>query len=123
MNHLPECENEIMMIIWKKSELDPKGVTCDEIMEKLDKTWTKTTVLNFLTRLCKRGFLECEKQNRINFYSAAVKKEDYLKSESESFFKRMHNSSLSSLITSLYDGKNISKDDLEELKKFIEEAE
>lgn len=123
MNHLPECENEIMMIIWEKSELDQKGVTCDEIMEKLDKTWTKTTVLNFLTRLCKRGFLECEKQNRVNLYSPAVKKEDYLKSESESFLKRMHNSSLSSLIASLYDGKNISKDDLEELKKFIEEAE
>jgi len=49
---LPDSELEIMMIIWNADE----KVTSDYIMVKLDKTWQKTTVLNFLIRLCDRGF-------------------------------------------------------------------
>ena len=120
MNKLPECEHEIMMVIWENAEKG--GISCDDIMEHLDRSWTKTTVLNFLSRLCKRGFLTCEKDRRINLYTPAVKKEDYLKSESESFFEKMHHGSLSSLLSSLYDGKKLSDDDIDELKKFIMEA-
>lgn len=43
--------------------------------------------------------------------------------ESKSFLQKAHDNSLTSLVASLYDGKNISKEDLDELKKFIEEAE
>ncbi len=123
MNRLPECEHEIMMVIWEEIDKKSGGISCDDIMEKLDRSWTKTTVLNFLTRLCKRGFLTCEKDHRINLYTPAVDKDDYLKSESESFFEKMHHGSLSSLLSSLYDGKHLSKDDIDELKKFIEEAQ
>ena len=116
---LPDSEFEIMMIIWEANE----KVTSDYIMANLDKNWQKTTVLNFLTRLCYRGFLKCHKEGRFNVYEPLVKKEDYLQKESKSFLKRMHNNSLTSLVASLYDGKHISKEDLKELKKFIEEAE
>ena len=61
---LPDSELEIMMIIWDADE----KVTSDYIMEKLNKTWQKTTVLNFLTRLCDRGFLKCHKEGRFNVY-------------------------------------------------------
>ena len=112
---LPDSELEIMMIIWDADE----KVTSDYIMANLDKTWRKTTVLNFLTRLCERGFLKCHKEGRFNVYESLVNKEDYLQKESKSFLQKMHNNSLTSLVASLYDGKNVSKEDLEELKKFI----
>ncbi len=116
---LPDSELEIMMVIWDAQE----KVTSEYIMANLDKTWQKTTVLNFLTRLCDRGFLKCRKEGRLNVYESLVNKEEYLQKESKSFLQKLHNNSLKSLVTSLYDGKNISKEDLEELKKFIEEAE
>ncbi len=116
---LPDSELEIMMVIWNAEE----KVTSDYIMANLDKTWQKTTVLNFLTRLCDRGFLKCHKESRLNVYEPLVNKEEYLQKESKSFLQKLHNNSLKSLVASLYDGKNISKEDLEELKKFIEEAE
>ncbi len=40
---LPDSELEIMMVIWDANE----SVTSDYIMEKLSKSWAKTTVLNF----------------------------------------------------------------------------
>lgn len=116
---IPDSELEIMMIIWDAKE----KVTSEYIMDRLDKAWLKTTVLNFLTRLCDRGFLKCHKEGRFNIYESLVNKEDYLQRESKSFLKKMHHNSLASLVASLYDGNSISKDDLEELKKFIEGAE
>ena len=115
---LPESEAEIMMIIWDAD----RSVSSDYIMANTNKTWTKTTVLNFLTRLCKRGFLECEKSGRTNFYSAIISKDDYLQKESKSFLQKMYHNSLTKMVATLYDGKSITKKDLEELKKFIEEA-
>ena len=119
MKKLPDSELEIMMIIWDAKE----KVTSDYIMDRINKDWLKTTVLNFLTRLCDRGFLKCHKEGRFNIYESQVGKEDYLQRESKSFLKKLHHNSLTSLIATLYDGNSISKDDLEELKKFIEEAE
>lgn len=116
---IPDSELEIMMIIWDAEE----KVTSDYLMDRLDKTWQKTTVLNFLNRLCERGFLQCHKEGRFNIYEPLVDKEDYLQKESRAFFRKMHRNSLTSLVASLYDGTSISKKDLDELKKFIEEAE
>lgn len=116
---IPDSELEIMMVIWNADE----KVTSDYIMERLDKTWLKTTVLNFLTRLCDRGFLKCHKEGRFNVYEALVEKDDYLQKESKSFLQKMHHNSLMSLVAALFDGDSVSKKDLEELKKYIEEAE
>ena len=119
IQRIPDSELEIMMIIWDASE----KVTSDYIMERLNKTWVKSTVLNFLSRLCDRGFVKFHKEGRFNIYESIIAKEDYLQRESKSFLKKLHHNSLTSLVASLYDGNSISKDDLEELKKFIEEAE
>lgn len=115
---IPDSELEIMMIIWDAK----KPVNSAYIMERLNKSWTTTTVLNFLSRLCKRGFLTYHKEGRFNIYESKVDKEDYLQKESKRFLKKIHQNSFTSLVTSLYDGNSISKEDLKELKKFIEEA-
>jgi BlaI family penicillinase repressor len=115
---LPDSELEIMMVVW-----DAKGrVTSDYIMDNLDKTWQKTTVLNFLARLCDRGFLKYHKDGRINVYESLINKDEYLKKESKSFLRKLHRNSITSLVASLYDGKNISQEDLDELRQFIEGA-
>lgn len=118
MRKLPESELEIMMIIWDADE----PVTSDYIMDRLDKEWVKPTVLNFLSRLCERGFLTCKKEGRHNLYAPCVEKDVYLQSESRSFMEKLHQNSLKSLLVSLYDGKKVSKEDLDELRAFIEEA-
>ena len=121
LQKLPEAELEIMMIIWEAQ----KSVNSDYIMEKLKgvKKWKRTTLLNLLSRLCERGYLECRKEGKINIYTPLVKEKDYLDNASRSFFEKLHKNSLTSLIASLYDSKSVSKADLEELEKFIREAE
>lgn len=116
---LPEAELEIMLVIWDGQQ----PVTSESIMERLDKDWTRPTLLKLLTRLCDRGFLRCDKEGRHNVYSVLVPRENYVQDASSNFLQKLHHNSLTSLVASLYDGQKVSKADLEELKRFIEEAE
>ena len=116
---LPEAELEIMLVIWDGQQ----PVTSEFIMERLDKDWTRPTLLKLLTRLCDRGFLRCDKEGRHNVYSVLVPRENYVQDASSNFLQKLHHNSLTSLVASLYDGQKVSKADLEELKRFIEEAE
>ncbi|MEA4926176.1 MAG: BlaI/MecI/CopY family transcriptional regulator [Syntrophomonadaceae bacterium] len=120
IKRLPGSELEIMMIIWEAGQ----PVSSAYIMEKLagEKSWANTTVLNFLSRLVERGFLQISKQGRFNYYKPLVDENEYLRKESESFLERMHKSSLKSLVAALYDGDAISKEELEELRKYVEEV-
>jgi len=51
-----------------------------------------------------------------------VPREDYVQEASGTLLQKLHHNSLTSLVASLYDGQKVSKADLEELKRFIEEA-
>lgn len=86
MKRLPDSELKLMMIIWDAGE----PVASPYILDKLvgEKTWAKTTVLNFLSRLVDRGFLTTEKRGRFHYFSPAVSKEDYLQMESRSFLQQ-----------------------------------
>lgn len=116
---LPDAELEIMKILWDCGE----GVSSAYVMEKLGgkKDWAVTTVLNFLARLADRGFVSVQRNGKSNIYTPLVCEDEYLKSESKSFLDRLHGNSLVSLIASLYGGDAISQDDLEELRRYIDE--
>lgn len=116
---LPDAELEIMKIIWAGGG----ETTSSHIAEKLEgkKDWAVTTILNFLARLVDRGFLSVRKNGKTNIYMPTVSEEDYMESESRSFLERLHGNSVKSLVASLYDGKAISRGDLEELRRYIDD--
>ena len=116
-SRLPDAELEIMKIIWRYDG----EVTSAQIVQALagKRDWAVTTVLNFLARLVEREFISVRRNGKSNIYKCIVKENDYLKSESKSFLERLHGNSLTGLIASLYDGKAISRNDLEELQHFI----
>lgn len=120
IKRLPDSELEIMMVIWEARQ----PVSSTYIIEKLkgEKDWAHTTILNFLSRLVDRGFLETYKQGRFNYYNTLISEKDYLQKESKSFLEKMHKNSLKSLVAALYDGDAINKEDLEELSNFVDEV-
>lgn len=115
---IPDSELEIMLIIWEAYAT----VTSEYIMERINKEWAKPTLLNLLNRLCDRGFLRCDKIGKLNTYTALVSKEDYLKVESKNFLEKLYHNSLTNFVATLYSENDISKAELDELKKFIEEV-
>ena len=116
---LPDAELMVMNIIWK-SEGEVSSAHVAKMLEG-QKDWTVTTILTFLSRLTERGFLTVRKEKRQNLYKAVIKESTYIESESKSFLERFHGNSITSLVATLCGNNTISKVDLAELRRFIDE--
>ena len=115
---LPNSELELMMILWRAGV----PLTRMEIEERLPKkrTLSKTTILSFLSRLEEKGFLLVEKEGRNNRYLPLVQESDYLKQESGSILKKLYGSSVKKFVAALYDGDGLSKEQIAELKDYLD---
>lgn len=119
MKRLPDSELEIMMIIW---ELDaPVTRTQIEVQLKENRKLSPTTILSFLSRLQEKGFLEVQKAGKNNVYRACISRAQYMQAESKNILARMYQNSAKNFLTALYDGNNLSEEDLEELDRYITE--
>lgn len=118
MKKLPEAELELMLIIWESES----PVSRSEIEEKMDESRdvVPSTILSLLSRLEKRGFVKREKRGKINYYSALVQKEPYLKETGKSILEKMFGGSLSNFAAALYLGEELRAEDIEELQQFID---
>ena len=117
MKRLPDSELEIMMIIWDLG----KPVTRFEIEEQMeeDRKLSPTTVLSFLSRLQEKGFLNVQKSGKNNVYIVLIDKESYMQAESRNILNRLYRNSARNFLAALYDGNNLSDEDLEELEEYI----
>lgn len=118
MKKIPDAELELMMIIWDAG----RPMTRVEIEENLsdDREVLPNTILSLLTRLEKRGFVKKERDGKLNYYSALVEKEPYLKEAGQGFLNRMFRGSLKNFAAALYDGEELSKEEAAELLEFLE---
>ena len=118
MKKIPDAELELMMIIWDAG----RPLTRVEIEENLsdDREVLPNTILSLLTRLEKRGFVKKERDGKLNYYSALMEKEPYLKEAGQGFLNRMFQGSLKNFAVALYDGEELSKEEATELLQFWE---
>lgn len=113
---LPDAELEVMQALWLAQ---PYPAHTADIAAHLNKEWKAPTLLKLLSRLEERGFVRGEKEGRANVYTPLVAREDYLRSESRSFFTRLHGGSLSSLVASLFPDTKLTQEDVEKLEEIL----
>ena len=118
---LPDAEFEIMKTIWRSEP----PMTTAQIMERLDcgKTWKPQTVLTMLVRLIEKGFLTSVRVGRERSYDVVVSEQDYMSIETGDFVARYHGNSVGSLVKTMYDGKDLSQEDVKELMEWLKEKE
>ncbi len=115
---LPQAELDIMKIIWSTHE----PVTSSMIMEKLKHTDTKQqTVVTFLTRLEKKGFLRSEKPGKEREFYILVSEEEYMQFEARSFFNNFGVKGAFKSLASAFSNEILDKEDIEELQKWLYE--
>jgi len=119
IKRLPDSEFEIMRVIWESTP----PVTTLQIMDKLRacKDWKPQTVLTMLIRLIEKGFLHSDRIGRERNYTPAISQREYLMIETGDFINRYSGNSIGSLIKTLYDGEALSRDDLSELREWLDE--
>ena len=119
LKRLPDAELEIMHIVWENTP----PMSTNQIIACLgqDNTWKPQTVLTLLVRLIEKGYLYSEKIAKERTYSPLLSYDDYLCAETGTFFDKFHGNSVLSLINSLYDGKNLSKKEIADLRDWLKQ--
>ena len=120
MNKLPkitDTELLIMKILWNKS---PQ--TSTEIISKLksNTSWSPKTIHTLISRLLKKDAISVNKDTSPYEYTPLVNEEDILSYETISFLSRIYNGSLKMLLNNFIKRENLSKDDINELRKILD---
>lgn len=119
MKRLPESELDIMIIVWQN-----KGpITVNDILERVnsEKKLTLSALHSYLRRLVEKGFLTCYKQGKQNAYEALVTETEYQQEESGSVLQKLYGGSLKNFVAALYSSEQITRQDIEEMKAFIQQ--
>ena len=120
IRRLPDAELEVMQALWACNMPAARS----DIEEVLFKThpMAMTTLLTLLTRLSDKGFISIEKSGRKSYYNPTISREDYLASQSRSFFEKLCGGSLSVFANALCDS-GLTKEELAELRALLEKEE
>ena len=118
---LPESELDIMLVLWN----GPPLMTRPEIEKVINtkKKLASTTILSLLTRLESKNFVKVTKQGKMNLYTPLVSQSDYQTHESQSLLEKLYGNSLKKFVTTLYHGKKISSEEIQDLSNFLRELE
>ena len=120
MDELPNSELEIMMIIWNYENTVTRQDVEKKLIEK-GRNLNETSILTYLSRLQKRGFLKVEKEGKKNLYTPLITEKEYMQKESKRILKQMFHNSLKNFMCALYDGKEVNEKDKEELLQYIKQ--
>ena len=113
---LGAIESRFADIIWSNEPLRPKEL---EALAEAELGWKRTTTLTILKRLCDRGIF----QNKDGVVTSLVSKQLFQAKQSEAFVEDAFAGSLPSFVAAFVSQKKLSKDEISQLKKIIEESE
>ncbi|MHA7832827.1 MAG: BlaI/MecI/CopY family transcriptional regulator [Flagellimonas sp.] len=113
---LSKSEEELMNIVWKLKKAYMKDIL-DAYPEPKPAT---TTVATLLKRIADKGFIAYNSIGRSREYYPLVKKKDYFAKQVNGLIKNFFNDSASQFASFFTLETNLSKSELEELKKLID---
>jgi BlaI family transcriptional regulator, penicillinase repressor len=114
------AESVIMEALWKESPQTAEDVAAKVAHEH---EWTEATVRTLINRLLKKKAIAAKKDGRRYLYRPLLKRADYIQQESQGLLDRLFDGRLAPLVTHFSDRKNLSADDIAELKRLVAELE
>ena len=115
---LTEAEWAIMRHIW-----DNGSSTAGMVQEALEKTkgWAYSTVKTTMDRMVKKNLLFTERIRNLQLFKACISREQAQKGEFQKMLSRAFNGALTPMMQFLLDNEQISKNELEDLRKLIKD--
>ncbi|MCK9443496.1 MAG: BlaI/MecI/CopY family transcriptional regulator [Tissierellaceae bacterium] len=118
---LSETEMEVMQVIWAAEHPITSGELLDIFSQQKGKNWKGQTISTFLARLVEKGVLISIKQGRANIYKPRISPEEYRSHEAKSLLETLYEGSVKNFLTTLYDGKELTKEEMTELRRWFAE--
>ena len=101
-------------IIWNKEPISSGELV--KICES-EFNWKKPTTYTVLRKLCEKGLF----RNENGIVSSVISREEYNASKSQRFVEDTYNGSLPAFVAAFMSNKKLSKGDIDEIQKMIDE--
>ena len=118
---LTPAEWEIMEAIWKIGGRPSIREVLDQAFPNGEKAYT--TVQTLMNILVKKGLLKAKKIGLVNFYSPTITREEMVQTEMNHLVSKVFHGSLPALANYLFDSDNLSLEELEAIKKMLNQKE
>lgn len=121
MKKLGEAELEIMQAVWRAGH----PVTSSYILKQLQdsRQWKLSTLMTSLSRLSKKGFLNCDRSEGCNLYTFAISENEYCSREGRHFLEKLYHNSIQNMVATLYNSRELKEEDLRELREFLDRVQ
>ena len=118
---ISEAESKVLEVFWRAAE----PLSADEVVAAMDndREWSAGTIRTFLTRLVKKEALSATPDGRRYLYRPLIQREEYVHEQSRNLVDRLFGGRIAPFITQFSERKNLSRDDVEELKRLIARLE
>lgn len=118
---ISDAESKVMEVLWQGGAAMP----ADDIVAALvsGQQWQEATIKSLLNRLLNKGAVSAQKDGRRYLYTAVLKREQWLTSESKGMLDRLFGGRIAPLVAHFGKHRKLSKADIAELKRLIGELD
>lgn len=113
---LTESEEKFAELIWTNEPIGSGDLV--KICEK-EMNWKKSTTYTVLKKLCENGIF----QNENAIVTSQISRDEYFAQQSVRFVEDTFGGSLPKFLTAFISSKKLNKDQVDELKKLIDQHE
>lgn len=116
---LTPSERQVMEALWR----GPK--TLMELVRELNDSagWAKSTVTTMVRRMEGKKLITHRVKERAKVFRPAVTREEVALGETETLLRRVYNGSVGLMVSTMVQGKHLTKEDIEELYEILRQAE
>jgi predicted transcriptional regulator len=119
IEQLPDCELQIMKIIWENVPRISQTEIRKQMQEKNNRDYGRTTISTWLSRMKKKKFVSSVIERGISYYSPLVSEEDYKKAEMKKFMEFWFENSPAKFMKLFVSCETISEEDAKEIKEIL----
>ena len=118
--NLSDGEWKLMNLLWQNP---PKTIT--QLTKELEELtgWKRNVIITMLKRLEAKGAIRHREGERAKLFYPAVDREGTVLEETRGFLNRVFQGSFSLRVNAMVDSRELSDQDIEELKEILEKAE
>lgn len=120
---LSSREALMMKIIWEYGKDIPLQELIERMRQKTRFDFARTTIVTFLGKLYDKGFASSYKIGKTAYIHPEKEEEWYLQELLKETVQFWFDGNTSGLVASLYDSEEISKDDIQKLRRWLDELD
>lgn len=115
--HITDAEWEVMKVLWNESPRTANEVI-DAMQERTE--WKPKTIRTLLNRLAQKQAISFTQENRVYAYFPLVSEGECVKSETQSFLKRIYGGAFKPMLVNFLKEEQLSEADIKELRDMLD---